>query len=83
MPRIKSAKKRVEITERNRERNRSWKAAVRTAANQVEKSADDKKAGQAALVSAYSVIDRAVSKGVLHKNTAARKKSALAKKIAP
>lgn len=83
MPRIKSAKKRVEVTERNRERNRSWKAAVRTAANQVEKSADDKKAGQTALVSAYSVIDRAVSKGILHKNTAARKKSQLAKKIAP
>lgn len=83
MPRIKSAKKRVEITERNRERNRSWKAAVRTAATQVEKSADDKKAGQTALVSAYSIIDRAVNKGILHKNAAARKKSQLAKKIAP
>lgn len=83
MPRIKSAKKRVEITERNRERNRSWKAAVRTVANQVEKSADDKKEAQSALVNAYSVIDRAVSKGVLHKNTAARKKSQLAKRIAP
>ncbi|MBX9770505.1 MAG: 30S ribosomal protein S20, partial [Candidatus Obscuribacterales bacterium] len=63
--------------------NRSWKAAVRTVANQVEKSADDKKEAQSALVNAYSVIDRAVSKGVLHKNTAARKKSQLAKRIAP
>ncbi len=80
MPKIKSAIKRVEVAERNRDRNRSWKSAVKSAKNEVVSAAKaaDAKQGKSALEAAYSVIDRAVAKGVLHKNTAARKKSRLA-----
>ncbi len=83
MPRIKSAIKRVDIAERNRLRNRSWKSTVRTARNKVEEAVakvDGTAAGEA-LKEAYSVIDMAVVKGIIHKNSAARKKSALAKKL--
>ena len=81
MPRIKSAIKRVEVTDRNRIRNRAWKSAVRTQWNNVEESLKAKtgQGTQEALKVAYSVIDKAVSKGILHKNTAARKKSAIAR----
>ena len=83
VPNIKSAIKRVEVAERNRVRNRSWKSAVRTVRNEVTDSvkvADVKKAAEA-LSHAYETIDKAVSKGILHKNSAARKKSALAKQV--
>ncbi|MBX9685456.1 MAG: 30S ribosomal protein S20 [Candidatus Obscuribacterales bacterium] len=81
MPRIKSAIKRVDVAERNRERNRSWKSSIRTVRNNVEDAAEgpDAAASAEALKEAYSVIDRAVSKGVLHKNTAARRKARLVK----
>lgn len=83
MPNIKSAIKRVEVAERNRERNRFWKSNMRTARNRVEDSLDAGKAADAekALHTAYEVIDKAVQKGVLHKNAAARKKSKLAHRI--
>lgn len=82
MPRIKSAIKRVEVTERNRERNRAWKSSVRTARNLVEDSLSGKEGNsQEALNNAYSVIDRAVSKGILHRNTAARRKARLVKML--
>ena len=79
MPRIKSAIKRVEIAERNRKRNRMWKGQIRTARNTVEEAAKAGKPTDAvtALNEAYSKIDRAVAKGILHKNTAARRKSRL------
>lgn len=83
VPNIKSAIKRVEVAERNRLRNKSWKSAVRTVRNEVAdqlKSADVKKAS-AALQNAYKIIDKAVAKGVLHKNAAARKKSRLTAQI--
>ena len=78
MPRIKSAKKRVDVTERNRQRNVAIKSSFRTAIKKVltEKTPD---ALQSALNEAYSLIDRAVLKGVLKKNTAARYKSRIAK----
>lgn len=81
MPRIKSAIKRVEVAERNREKNRSWKSSIRTARTKVEDavSSADAGAGVEAMKNAFSVIDRAVSKGVLHKNTAARRKARLVK----
>jgi small subunit ribosomal protein S20 len=83
VPNIKSAIKRVEVAERNRVRNRSWKSAVRTVRNEVTDSvkvADVKKAGDA-LSQAYETIDKAVSKGILNKNSAARKKSKLARAV--
>ncbi|MBA3855713.1 MAG: 30S ribosomal protein S20 [Cyanobacteria bacterium PR.3.49] len=83
MPNIKSAKKRVLVAERNRVRNKTWKSAVRTVRNNVAdavKSTSAKDAN-AALSQAYEVIDKAVAKGVLHKNAAARRKSRLATKV--
>ena len=83
MPNIKSAIKRVEVSERNRLRNRSWKSAVRTARNEVTdsvKAASEKDASEA-LSKAYQIIDKAVSKGIMHRNSAARRKSRLASQV--
>ncbi len=81
MPKIKSAKKRVEVAERNRLRNRYWKSSVRTARSKVEEVLETAKSGegdaQTALNEAFSVIDKAISKGVLHRNTGARRKARL------
>ena len=80
MPNIKSAEKRVDITERNRLRNISIKTSVKNAVKnvyEVIKEKADEKQIQETVNKAYSLIDKAVSKGVLHKNTAARKKSRL------
>ena len=84
MPNIKSAIKRVDVAERNRERNRYWKSTIRTATNRVEDNLDPSKAQEAAagLSKAYEMIDKAVAKGILHKNTANRKKSRLALRLA-
>jgi small subunit ribosomal protein S20 len=84
VPNIKSAIKRVKTTERNRVRNKAWRSSVRTVRTSV---VDTAKAGkkadvQKALQNAYKVIDMAVSKGVLHKNAAARRKSRLTKHVA-
>jgi len=83
LPNIKSAKKRVLITERNRQRNVAIKSEIKTA---IRKTLESIKAGnteetKARLNKAYSVIDKAVSKGILHKNTAARKKGRLTRHV--
>lgn len=80
MPRIKSAKKRVEVAERNRQRNTAFKSAIRTAVKKVLTAPEDA-ARTDNLNQAYSLIDRAVLKGILHKNTAARYKSRIAKHV--
>lgn len=83
MPNIKSAIKRVTVAERNRQRNRFWKSTVRTNSRALEdylKSADLKSLDKG-LSDVYQVIDKAVTKGVLHPNAAARKKSKLAKQV--
>jgi len=79
VPNIKSAIKRVKVAERNQTKNRTWRTSVRTVKAQVIASTTSKDACQKALNTAYKVIDMAVSKGVLHKNAAARRKSRLAK----
>ena len=83
MANIKSSKKRVLIAERNRLRNVAVKSSIKTAVRKVLElsTADDKDALNAALSKVYQLCDKAVSKGVLHKNTAARKKSRLTKAI--
>ncbi len=83
MANIKSAKKRVLIAERNRQRNVAFKTSIKTAAKKVLELAksEDKEALNAAISKAYQLCDKAVSKGVLHKNTAARKKSRLTKAV--
>jgi small subunit ribosomal protein S20 len=84
VPNIKSAIKRVDTAERNRVRNRFWKSNMRTARSKVEELIAGAKPKDAllALHEAYATIDKAVSKGVLHKNAANRRKSRLAKKLA-
>lgn len=83
MANIKSAKKRVLVTRTKTERNKSIKSAVKTAIKKVDAAiaAGDKAAADAALNAATVAIDKAASKGVYHKNTAARKVSRLAKAV--
>lgn len=87
MANIKSAKKRVLIAERNRLRNKAYKSAVKTLmkkcmaaaeAHAASPSEDTEKAVKEAMSAAYSKIDKAVKRGVLHRNTGARRKSRLA-----
>ena len=79
MANIKSAKKRVLIAEKNRVRNVAFKTSIKTAVKKVLELAksDDKDALNKAIARAYQLCDKAVVKGILHKNTAARKKSRL------
>lgn len=81
--RIKSGIKRVEIAERNRQRNVAVKSAVKTRIKRVnEAMAGDDQALTADLLKvAISAIDRAARKGILHPNTAARRKSRLVKAL--
>lgn len=80
MANIKSAKKRVLIAEANRQRNVAFKTSIKTAVKKTLELAkgEDKEALNAALSKAYQLCDKAVVKGIFHKNTAARKKSRLA-----
>ena len=79
MANIKSAKKRVLIAEANRVKNVAFKTSIKTAVKKVLALAveSDKEALNAAISKVYQLCDKAVSKGILHKNTAARKKSRL------
>ena len=78
MPNIKSAKKRVLIAEANYMRNKSINSALKTAIKKADAAIETNAADKAEVVKvAVKKIDQAVSKGILHKNTAARKKSAL------
>ncbi len=81
MPNIKSAKKRVLViaakTARNKANRSLLKTDIKKAYAAIEADAADK---DIAVKTAIKKIDQAVAKGLLHKNTAARKKSALAKK---
>lgn len=83
MANIKSAKKRILVNRTKAERNKSIKSGVKTAIKKVEAAvvAKDKEAAAAALTAATSTISKAASKGVYHKNNAARKVSRLAKAV--
>ena len=83
MPNKPSAKKRVRQTERRTATNKSRKTKMRSAVRLVEEAvkAGDKKAASAALKAAEPAIMRAAGKGVIHKNTGARKVSRLAASI--
>lgn len=83
MPNIKSAKKRTLVSEKKTEQNKVVKTHVK---NEIKKflavvSAGNKAAATALFPEVCSTIDGAVTKGVLKKNTAANKKSGLAKKL--
>ena len=79
MANIKSAKKRVLIAEANRQRNVAFKTSIKTAIKKALELATgkDKEALNTAVSKVYQLCDKAVVKGILHKNTAARKKSRL------
>ena len=83
MANIKSHIKRVKTNAARTERNRAYKSELRTWIRKVRTAADagDAEAAQAALVTAGKKLDKAVSKGVIHANQAANKKSALAKRV--
>jgi len=83
MPNIKSAIKRVKTNESRRLRNASQKSALRTAIKTFENTAStgNVETAKEALVQATRKIDKAATKGLIHKNTANRKKSRLAKKL--
>lgn len=82
MPNIKSAKKRVILTEKANLRNRSIRSALRTSIKKADAAIDAKSSDMDANVTAaIKSIDKAAAKGILHKNTAARKKSALTVKL--
>ena len=71
---IKSAKKRILVNQTKAERNKAIRSTVKTSMKKVD-------AAVAALVNAISTIDKAASKGVYHKNNAARKVSNLSKAV--
>ena len=83
MANIKSAKKRILVNRTRAARNKAVKSAVKTAIKKVTAAVElkDQAAAKEALTNAISVIGKATSKGVYHKNTAARKVSRLAKAV--
>ena len=90
MANTKSALKRAQIAERNRLRNKAYKSAVKTLMKKyfaavdaygANQSPESKQEVMTRMSEAYSKIDRAVKKGVLHPNNGARKKSKLAQRL--
>ena len=90
MANTKSAKKRIEIAERNRLINKSYKSTVRTFTKKTlsiceqykkDPSSDNQKLVQNSLSNTFSLIDKAVKKNVLHKNNGANKKSRINKLV--
>ena len=84
MANTKSAKKRILVAERNRQSNRTYKSTVRTLIKKTiiscenykkDPNIDNEKLVKESLNQAYSLIDKAVKKNVLHKNNGANKKS--------
>ena len=83
MANIKSAKKRIKVITKKTLRNRMIKSQTKTAIKKVlvAVNAGDKETATATLKGAVSAIDKAYTKGVYHKNTAARKKSSLTRMV--
>lgn len=83
MPNIKSAKKRVELAKVANDRNKANKSALRSTVKKFDAAVAEGNREQAdsAYKAAVKTVDQAVKKGILHKNTAARKKSSMAVKM--
>ena len=83
LPNIKSAKKRVLISEMRNARNKAEKSALKTAIKKFEVAAAEGNRTEAdgAYKVAVKKVDQAVAKGILHKNTAAHRKSAMTLKL--
>ena len=84
MANIKSQIKRILTNKKSQDRNRAVRSEVRTAirATRTAIAGGNKEAAESALKLAGKKIDKAVSKGVLHKNQAANRKSSIAKQVA-
>ncbi len=84
MANIKSQIKRNKTNQKANDRNRAVKSEIKTTVRQAREaiSSGDKDKAQAAVKVATTKLDKAVSKGVLHKNQAANRKSAIAKQAA-
>ena len=83
MANIKSQMKRIKTNEKARQRNVAVKSALKTAVRRVRSAADagDAAAAATAFQVAAKQLDKAASKGVIHKNQAANRKSGLAKLV--
>ncbi len=83
MPNKKSAERRVRIAERNRIYNRFWSTRCKNAVKKVLEAVEAKDGAEATRTFnlAQSVIDKAVVKGVMHRNTATRRKEMMARRV--
>ena len=82
LPNIQSAKKRVKVSEKKNLRNRIVKSGMRTSIRKFDAAvASDPSSASEQLSATSAVIDKAASKGVIHKNAANRKKARLAKQL--
>ncbi len=82
MPNIKSAKKRVKVIEKKTLRNKAIKSDLKTALKKADAAVANNASDKEHVVrAAIKKVDMACTKGILHKNNAARKKSQLAKKL--
>ncbi|WP_449277460.1 30S ribosomal protein S20 [Leucobacter sp. GX24907] len=84
MANIKSQIKRIKTNQKATDRNRAYKSELRTVVRAAREAiaAGDKAAAESKLQTASRKLDKAVSKGVIHKNQAANRKSKLAAKVA-
>jgi len=78
----KSAEKRIRSSEKQTRVNKYWKTSIKTYEKRLRKSIEEKnkKETETLLKSFFSLVDKAKKKGVIHKNTASRKKSGFAAK---
>ncbi len=82
MANIKSAKKRVLVSEANYQRNKSYRSALKTALKKADAAISENAADAAETVKvAVKKLDQAGAKGIMHRNAVARKKSQLANKL--
>ena len=82
MPNIKSAKKRVKVTLAKTAQNKAYKSALRTAVKSANAAVSSNAVDKVSTVNlAFKKLDQACSKGILHKNAASRKKSALMRRL--
>lgn len=83
MPKSKSVQKAARAADKRRLRNRAVRSVTKTQVTQAEKAiaSNEPEPAQVAVVAAVSALDRAAKKGVIHRNTAARRKSRLMRKF--
>lgn len=81
MPNIKSAKKRVKVIATKTARNKAAKSNLKTVIKNANVAVENNENSVEAVRLAIKKVDQAAAKGLLHKKTAARKKSALARKL--